>query len=140
MALVVDASALYSQADAADPGHRAVAGSLAEERGPLITSQSVATEADHLILARLGVDIELEYLRDLASGTFAVECLQRDEIAAAREVIARYRDLSIGLGDASLVVLAHRYRTRRLLTFDERAFRAITPLQGGNFMILPADA
>jgi hypothetical protein len=26
------------------------------------------------------------------------------------------------------------------LTFDERAFRAVTPLQGGSFTVLPADA
>jgi hypothetical protein len=36
-------------------------------------------------------------------------------------------------------VLARRVRTHRLLTFDERAFRAVTPLQGGTFMLLPAD-
>lgn len=32
-----------------------------------------------------------------------------------------------------------RYRTRRLLTFNERDFRAIAPLQGGAFTVLPAD-
>jgi hypothetical protein len=36
-------------------------------------------------------------------------------------------------------VIAERYATRRLLTFDERAFRAVAPLQGGAFTILPAD-
>ena len=35
--------------------------------------------------------------------------------------------------------LAERYATRRLLTFDERAFRSVPPLQGGSFTILPAD-
>jgi hypothetical protein len=30
-------------------------------------------------------------------------------------------------------------RTRRLVTFDERAFRTVTPLQGGAFTVLPAD-
>ncbi|MGH2355036.1 MAG: hypothetical protein ACRDI2_09890 [Chloroflexota bacterium] len=44
------------------------------------------------------------------------------------------------LADASLVVLARRYRTRRILTFDQRAFRAVEPLHGGAFTILPADA
>jgi hypothetical protein len=28
----------------------------------------------------------------------------------------------------------------RLLTFDERHFRTIRPLQGGSFTLLPADA
>ncbi|HVC78911.1 MAG TPA: hypothetical protein VNL35_00225 [Chloroflexota bacterium] len=52
----------------------------------------------------------------------------------------RYRDLRLGLSDASLAILAYRYQTRRILTFDERAFRPVTPLQGGSFLILPADA
>ena len=68
------------------------------------------------------------------------ECLSREELRSARAVIARYRDLHLGLADASLVVLAERYDTRRILTFDERAFRVVRPLQGGHFTILPADA
>jgi hypothetical protein len=36
--------------------------------------------------------------------------------------------------------LAGRYRTRRLLTFDERHFRALRPLGGrGQFKLLPID-
>jgi uncharacterized protein len=50
-----------------------------------------------------------------------------------------YRDLRLGLADISLVLLARRHRTRRLLTFEERACRAVAPLQGGAFTILPAD-
>jgi predicted nucleic acid-binding protein len=68
-----------------------------------------------------------------------VECLTADEMVAARGLIERYRDLRLGLSDASLVVLANRYGTNRLLTFDERAFRAVAPLSGGAFTILPAD-
>ena len=36
------------------------------------------------------------------------------------------------------MVLADRHGTTRILTFDERAFRAVPPLQGGTFTILPA--
>jgi predicted nucleic acid-binding protein len=92
-----------------------------------------------LILDRLGVEVELAFLEDLASGTYEVECLTRDELRLARTVVERYRHLQLGLADASLVVLAYRYRTNRILTFDERAFRAIQPFQGGNFTVLPAD-
>jgi len=53
--------------------------------------------------------------------------------------VARYRDLRLGLADASLVVLAKRYGSRRILTFDERAFRVVVPLQGGSFTSLPGD-
>jgi hypothetical protein len=139
MALLVDTGALLAQADADEPHHRAVTDLLRRERGLLVTTELVVAEADYLILDRLGVDVELAFIDDLAAGTFLVECLSRDEIAAARAIVERYRDLRLGLADASLVVLAQRYGTRRILTFDERAFRTVAPLQGGTFTILPAD-
>ena len=137
MALVVDASALYAQADAAEPGHTAVARILQAERGTLVTTELAVAEADYLILRRLGVDVELAFVQDLAVGTFLVECLSREELRKARSLIERYRDLRLGLADASLAVLAERHATRRILTFDERAFRVVEPLQGGSFTILP---
>jgi predicted nucleic acid-binding protein len=139
MALIVDAGALYAQADADEPRHAAVAAALVDEREALVTSELAVAEADYLILERLGVDVELAFLDDLATGTFQVECLTRDELRAAHGLIERYRDLQIGLADASLVLLADRYRSTRLLTFDERAFRTIVPIAGGTFTILPAD-
>jgi len=138
--LIVDASALYAQADADEPEHEAVSGVLRSERGELITSQLVVAEADYLILRRLGVDAELRFLEDLAGETYLADALAPAELAIARDVAARYRDLELGLADASLVVLANRWQTRRILTLDERAFRAVSPLQGGSFTLLPADA
>ena len=139
MALIVDAGAMYAQADRNDPDHRAVVELLRAERGPLVTSQVAAAEADYLILTRLGVDVELAFLDDLAIGTFAAEGLSGDELGLARDVARRYRELELRLADVSLVVLAHRHRTRRLVTLDERCFRAVTPLQGGSFRLLPHD-
>lgn len=137
MSLLVGAGALYAQADRADPLHAAVAEILRAEREPLITSAVTVAEADYLILTRLGVDVELAFLEDLAEGTFQVECLNRTELGTALAIARQYRDLALGLADASLVVLAQRFRTRRLLTFDKRAFRTVRPLQGGSFMLLP---
>jgi uncharacterized protein len=139
-ALIVDAGALYAQADADEPEHEAISAALLAERGELVTSQLVVAEADYLILRRLGVDAELAFLEDLAQGTYVADALVPTELAIARDVAARYRDLELGLADASLVVLANRWGTRRILTLDERAFRTVTPLQGGAFTVLPADA
>jgi predicted nucleic acid-binding protein len=139
VALIVDAGALYAQADADEPRHAAVRAILEREREELVTTDLAVAEADYLILDRLGLDVELAFLEDLAEGTFLVECLDRAQLRAARDLVLRYRNLRLGLADASLAVVAERYATRRLLTFDGRAFRAVTPLQGGAFTLLPAD-
>ena len=139
MALIVDAGALYAQADADEPRHEAVAQLLRNEREELVTSELAVAEADYLILDRLGVDVELAFLGDLSSGAFQVECLTRAEIEQASSIVERHRDLKLGLADASLVILAARYRTNRIISFDERAFRSVAPLTGGAFVMLPAD-
>jgi predicted nucleic acid-binding protein len=56
------------------------------------------------------------------------------------ELDARYADLGLGLADCLILVLAERFGTWRLLSFDERRFRAVVPLQGGSFQLLPADS
>jgi predicted nucleic acid-binding protein len=137
--IVVDAGPLYSQADRRDPDHGAVVAILRSAREPLVVPAFVAAEADFLILTRLGIETELAFLEDLGSGVFQVEAPAPAELRSAAELCRRYRDLELGLADASVVVLAARFRTRRLLTFDERAFRAVAPLQGGRFTLLPAD-
>ncbi len=140
MALIVDAGGLYAQADADEPRHAAVAGILRAEREAIVTTELAVAEADYLILERLGVEVELAFIDDLVAGTFQAECLTRTELSAARDLLTQYRDLRIGLADASLVILAGRYRSTRILTFDERIFRAIPPVGGGSFTLLPMDA
>jgi hypothetical protein len=79
------------------------------------------------------------FLHDVAAGRFRVEGLTADEHGAVARLDEQYADLDLGLADLSVVILAHRFRTRRLLTFDERDFRSITPLAGGSFTLLPRD-
>ena len=140
MALIVDAGGLFAQANARDREHASVRSVLLAEREEIVTTELALAEADYLILDRLGPQAEAAFIDDVVEGTFVVECLDRAGLAKARDVVARYRGLQLGVADASLVVLAAEYATRRILTFDERAFRAVEPLTGGAFTILPADA
>ena len=105
----------------------------------MIVSAFTAVEADYLILSRLGVDAELRFLDDLV-GAYLVDSLDLDGLGAAKQVCRRYRDLNIGLADASIVVLCRKWNTRSVGTFDQRHFRSLAPLQGGSFELLPADA
>lgn len=72
-------------------------------------------------------------------GVYRLEAFETDGIAAAERLIGRRADLDIGLADASIVVLAHRYGVRDLLTLDERHFRVLRGPGGRPFRLLPAD-
>ncbi|MBI4261250.1 MAG: PIN domain-containing protein [Actinobacteria bacterium] len=140
MTLLVDAAPLVALADRADPMRSAVEAVLRAERGALVVPAPVSAEADYLLGRRIGVAARQAFVDDCADGRFVVECLEQEEYGAVADVDRRYGSLHLGLADAAIVVLARRLRTRRILTFDERHFRAIRPLQGGAFAILPADA
>ncbi len=71
---------------------------------------------------------------------YQLEPFDAGDVAAARRVMDRFRDLSIGLVDASIVVLATRFRTHDVLTLDERHFRVLTDARGQPFRLLPADS
>ncbi|MGO9187561.1 MAG: type II toxin-antitoxin system VapC family toxin [Streptosporangiaceae bacterium] len=139
MTLIVDAAPLVALGDSRDRLHAAVGDVMRAERGELIVPAPVSAEVDYLIRRRGSVQAARAFLRDVAAGRFRVEGLTADEHGTVARLNEQYADLDLGLADISVVILAHRFRTRRLLTFDERDFRAVSPLAGGSFMLLPRD-
>ncbi len=139
MTLIVDAAPLVALGDSRDRLHAAVGDVMRAESGELIVPAPVSAEVDYLIRRRGSVQAARAFLRDVAAGRFRVEGLTADEHGTVARLNEQYADLDLGLADISVVILAHRFRTRRLLTFDERDFRAVSPLAGGSFMLLPRD-
>lgn len=138
--IVCDTGGLLAAYDRASRQHRVAAETLAADGGPWLLPPLVLAEFDHLLLERFGLAVEQSVLSQLTAGKFSVGALGDSDLEAAIAVTARYRDLKIGLADASIAVLAARHHTTRLLTLDERHFRAITPLDGQDaFTLLPAD-
>lgn len=140
MTLILDAAPLVALADAKEPRLEALLRIRDEEKGRLVLPAPVAAEVDYLLGVRFGEAARRAFLSDLAAQRYDVACLEPGDYRAVAELDARYSDLGLGLADCSTAVLAERYETRRLLSFDERHFRTIAPLQGGSFELLPADS
>jgi predicted nucleic acid-binding protein len=137
--LILDAAPLVALADRRDPIGPQIETLLQHEPGELVVPAPVTAEVDYLLGRRLGRRARVAFLDDLAAGRFTVGCLEADEHAVVVDLERQYADLDVGLADLSVVVLARRWGTRRLLTFDDRHFRALRPLEGGQFMLLPVD-
>jgi predicted nucleic acid-binding protein len=135
--LLVDAAPLVALADRRDPARDGVRAALQSESGALVIPAPVAAEVDYLLGQRVGRAARLAFIDDLAAARFTVECLDTTEYATVAELERRYAALDLGLADCATVVLAARLSTRRILTFDHRHFRAVSPLNGGSFELLP---
>jgi hypothetical protein len=137
--LIVDTSLLLAAFVPDQRLHTECARALAEHR-PLVLSPLVLAELDYLTARIAGVDAELTLLAELSSGAYELAPFTRDDLAEAAAVVERYRDLPLGLTDASLVVLADRYDIDVIGTLDERHFRVVQSLRGHPLRIVPADS
>jgi uncharacterized protein len=137
--LILDTGPMVALADQDDPVAPALLELLQGEPGPLILPAPTSAEVDYLLGRRFGGRARRAFLSDLAAGRYEVASLTTEEYSEVVSLDARYADLELGLADCAAIVLAARFKTRRLVTFDERHFRAVLPLQGGAFEILPTD-
>lgn len=137
--IVVDTSAILAYMNSSDSHHAEVSAWLDGERDELATTPLIISEADHLVSARGGPSAASALREDLLTGAYLVEWWS-EALAATVRIAERYADGALGLADASLVALADRLSTIRIATLDERHFRAVSPLSGGDaFRLLPLD-
>jgi predicted nucleic acid-binding protein len=95
-------------------------------------------ELDYLLATRVGHTARSSLLGEVERGALALEPFSAADVGEAGAVIQRHSDLRISLADASIVVIARRYRTQDVLTLDERHFRVLAANRKP-FRLLPAD-
>jgi hypothetical protein len=99
----------------------------------------VLAELDYLIAKHAGASVACELLRDVAAGAYELVHFPAADVQHAIEILERYEDQQVGLADASLVVISHRYGSVDLLSLDERHFRVLRGFDGRTFRLLPLD-
>lgn len=119
--------------------HPEASRALRQAEPPLLLSPFVLAELDYLVHRFAGTDAALALLDDVASGAYRLARMEAGDVARARRVMSDYRDLDIGLADASIVVLAREHHIRDVLTLDERHFRVLRGPGETPFRLLPGD-
>ncbi|MEU1983050.1 PIN domain-containing protein [Nocardia sp. NPDC019395] len=140
--IIVDTSAIIAMYDEAYPEHASLTEIATDTTGLLIVSPLIAAEADYMLATRLGAAAARRFAEDISAGAFELAEWTRDYHAAALAVVSSFGDDDyVGMADASIVVLADRYRTTDVMTLDRRHFRKLQPLWGvAHFTLLPYDA
>jgi predicted nucleic acid-binding protein len=138
--ILADTSGLFAAMVANQRRHEQAKAALVESARPIVLSPFVLAELDYFLAREAGVAAELAFLSEVGNEAYDLASFDAADVREAERTIEKYADLGIGLADASLVVLAGRYRTNRILTLDERHFRALRTPAGDPFVVLPADA
>lgn len=138
MPLVLDTGPVLALLDAGDPDHdRCV--SLVEERGEdLVIPATVLVEVDYWVLELLGHQAWGVFVEDVARGAYRLAKLEPDDLSRAAEIERAYRELDLGLVDASVIALCERLDEPKVATLDRRDFSVVRPRHCEVLEMLPA--
>lgn len=122
--IIADTGFWLALANVKDRYHRAAVQALERVREPLICTWPVMTETCHLLATRLSVDAELAFVSKASASAFEIFELEVTHLDRIRVLMEKYRDLPMDLADGSLVVLAEELDSGRILSTDQRDFKA----------------
>jgi predicted nucleic acid-binding protein len=137
VALILDTGPLLAALDAADPDHARCAALLTNGIEDLVVPALVLAELDYWCARRLSPDAWLIFLDDVLAGSYRVEPPTPADLARCRDLQAQYRDLALGVVDASVVALAERLEEPKVATLDQRHFRTVRPAHVAALELLP---
>ena len=109
---------------------------ITDNRNLLIIPSPVIPEVCYMLNRRLGVNIELLFLREIIKNIFQMETLKYIDVLRAVEILEKYKDLNIGYVDASIVAVSERLKINKILTLDKKHFAAVVPKGFDSFDIL----
>jgi predicted nucleic acid-binding protein len=135
--ILLDTSGLLAAIDGNQRQHLDCRAALENAATPLLLSPFVLAELDYLLQRHVGTTAQSALLDEVGRGAFQLEPFAANDIERASEVIDKFRDLRIGLADASLVVLAERHGVPDVLTLDRRHFEALRFARRRRFKIVP---
>ena len=137
MALICDTGPLLAALDADDPDHARCVQALNDAQEDLVVPALVLAELDYWCARRLPPHAWIVFLDDLLAGAYRLESPTRADLSRCRDLQTRYRQLALGVVDASVVALAERLREPKVATLDHRHFRAVRPGHVAAFEIIP---
>ena len=138
MAIIVDTGPLYALADEDDQYHESIKRYVSEIRETLIVPSPVVPEVCYLLLAHLGAEAELQFLRSLVNREMLLEHLTIKDLERVTEILEQYRDAQFGMVDAAIMATAERLKIEVILTLDHRGFGIYRPRHCTAFRLVPA--
>ena len=134
-AALIDTGAIVAIVESDDKWHFACLQAMLTMRIPVLTTESVLTEAFHLIGRNSGTtDRAWDFVR---SGGIALRPMGDSDLPVLQALMAQYADRPMDFADATLVHLAGRERISTILTIDHDDFETYRLPGRKKFTVLP---
>jgi predicted nucleic acid-binding protein len=135
LALIIDTGPLVALLDATDPDHVRCEELLQSSREPRVVPVCVLVEVEYML--RPWPDAFGALLEEFDRGALELLHLPVPWLRRAGELIDRYRDLPLGLLDATVVAATEMLAETKLATLDRRHFSVVRPAHAEALTILP---
>ena len=133
--IIADTSGIIALLDRDDKHHHAAVEVIKDR--DIYIPVTILPEVDYLATKYLGERVSRAFLENIDRDQLTLLSFESDDLVKATKIMARYRDLPLGLVDASLLVLAEHYSINQILTLDRRHFNLIQSDKLIYFDILP---
>ncbi len=97
----------------------------------------VLAELDYWCSRRLPPSAWLTFLDDVVAGAYRPEPPTSADLERALGLQTLYRDLGLGVVDATVIALAERLGEHRVATLDHRHFATVRPSHATSLTIVP---
>jgi len=135
VALIVDTGPLVALLDATDPDHERCTDLLQSSAEPRVVPVCVLVEAEYLL--RPWPQAFPALLADFEAGGLELLDLPARWLLRAGELVDRYRDLPLGLVDATVIAATEMLRETKVATLDHRHFTVVRPAHTPALTLLP---
>jgi predicted nucleic acid-binding protein len=135
LALIVDTGPLVAMVDATDPDHKRCAELLQRSAERRVVPVCVLVEVEYLL--RPWPKGFAALLADFEAGALELLDLPTRWLSRAGELLDRYRDLPLGLVDATVVAATEMLREAKVATLDHRHFTVVRPAHTDTLTLLP---
>jgi len=136
MQIILDTSAVIGLMDKKYKKHENLKTIFTKKDNLYILPSTAIGEICYMLNSRFGNKIELIFLEEIIKTSFQLELLKDMDIVRIIEILKKYDTLNIGYVDASIVAIAERLKTNKILTLDRKHFEIIIPRGFDRFDIL----
>ena len=135
MALIVDTGPLVALLDASDPDHLRCDALLQQAVEPRVVPVCVLVEVEYML--RPWTDAFPALMAEFDGGGLELLDLPVRWLLRAGELVERYRDLPLGLVDATVIAATEMLGEPKVATLDHRHFSGVRPAHVEALAILP---